>query len=186
LSLECAEGWQLRFSEFKLKEPSMSDVSEAKKSEAQAIGKEILAAIQAAKAVPSNPGAEPVQLLMQHAPSSLQQRLAGRNLSALSVQADPTAGIDQAGLMKGAFKCTLCTTGLMVGIAAALGGSIILSGGMSIPAVLAASAYSMSGLAVVIAAMTGVSVGAVTALLGVAGTTLSIVCLGLCEAMGAC
>jgi hypothetical protein len=57
---------------------------------------------------------------------------------------------------------------------------------MSIPAVLAASAYSMSGLAVVISAMTGVSVGAVTALLGAGGTTLSIVCLGLCEAMGAC
>jgi hypothetical protein len=169
-----------------MKELIMSDVSEAKKSEAEAIGKEILAAIQAAKAAPAGPGAEPVAQLMQHAPSSLRQRLSGRDLSALSIQADPTAEADQPGLMKGPFKCTLCTTGLMVGIAAALGGSIILSGGMSIPAVLAASAYSMSGLAVVISALTGVSVGAVTALLGVAGTSLSIVCLGLCEAMGAC
>lgn len=164
----------------------MSDVSAAKKSEAEAIGKEILATIKAAKAATSAPGAEPVERLMQHAPPSLKQRLAGRDLSALSVNADPAAGPDQGGLLQGGFKCTLCTTGLVVGIAAALGGSIILSGGMSIPAVLAASAYSMSGLAVVISAMTGVSVGAVTALLGVAGTSLSLVCLGLCEAMGAC
>jgi hypothetical protein len=169
-----------------MKELNMSDVSDAKKAEAEAIGKEILAAIQAAKATPSSPGAEPVAQLMQHAPSSLQQRLSGRDLTALGIHADPTAGAAPGGLMKGAFKCTLCTTGLMIGIAAALGGSIILSGGMSIPAVLAASAYSMSGLAVVISAMTGVSVGAVTALLGAGGTTLSIVCLGLCEAMGAC
>jgi hypothetical protein len=72
------------------------------------------------------------------------------------------------------------------GIAALLGASIILSGGMSIPAVMAASGYSMSGLAVVISAMTGVSVGAVTALLAAAGTTLGLLVLGLCEAIGWC
>ena len=89
-------------------------------------------------------------------------------------------------LLGGAFKCKLCTTGVFVGIALAIGGSIILSGGMSIPAVLAASAYSVSGLAAVIAAMTGLTTGAVTALLVMAGMTLSLLCLGLCEKMKAC
>lgn len=164
----------------------MTEVAESQTTEAEVIGKEILAAIQAAKSSETVHKVGSVEHLMEHASPSLKKRLAGRDLTALNVDDTDFPKGKEPELLEGRFKCTVCTTGLTLGIAAALGGGIILTGGMSIPAVLAASAYSMSGLAVVISAMTGVSVGAVTALLTAAGTTLSIVCLGLCEAMGAC
>lgn len=81
--------------------------------------------------------------------------------------------------MASKFWCDIYVTGMYVGIAAIIGGSIILSGGLSMPAVLAASGYSMSGLAVVISAMSGVSTGAVTAILTASSMTLAILVLGL-------
>jgi hypothetical protein len=167
-------------------------VSEEKVAEAKAIGAEIRTAMEVvrssgtmnARASSSN---APASSFMEHAPDTLKVRLAGRDLQALEREGAQLGATGAAGgLLRSAFGCGVCTTGMYVGIAALLGASIILSGGMSIPAVLAASGYSMSGLAVVISAMTGVSAGAVTALLTAAGTTLGLVVLGLCEAIGWC
>ena len=85
-----------------------------------------------------------------------------------------------------AFGCATCTTLTYSGLVILIGGTIIVSGGMSIPAVLAASGYSTAGLATVISAMTGVSTGAISAMLTASGATIGLLVIGLCEAMGAC
>lgn len=88
--------------------------------------------------------------------------------------------------LSSALGCSCCTTLIYASVVALIGLSISASDGVSIPAVLAASGYSIVGLATVISALTGATVGAVTGLLTARGATLGLVVIGLCEAMGAC
>jgi len=161
----------------------MSDVSEQDLKKAKQIGKEMQEAFAAMKR-PENKGKDVFQL----APLSFQERL--RDFDETKLRSDIAKEIEKhnenAAVLGGSFACSVCTTLTYSGVVALLGASIILSGGMSIPAVLAASGYSMAGLATVIAALTGVSAGAITAMLSIAGATLAVLVVGLCEAMGHC
>jgi len=161
----------------------MTLVSGDKLISARAIGEEIKAALEASR-LPENSGRDVLEL----APVSFQSRLAEFNVSKLSAEIAQELEKKKSGepLLGSMFGCSVCTTLTYAGIVALLGASVIVSGGMSIPAVLAASGYSMAGLATVISAMTGVSAGAVSALLSVAGASLGLVVIGLCEAMGCC
>ncbi len=173
-----------------------TEVPEEKIEEARAIGEEIRKAIEAAEqsgaplmAAPANTDADAAQIsFTSYLPENIIDLMGDQDLTALEAQGAEfcTLKANESGLMTSKFGCSLCTTGLYFGIAALIGGAVVLSGGMSIPAVLAASGYSLSGLAVVISAMTGVSVGAVTAIIGGAQITLGLAVLGLCEAMGKC
>lgn len=161
----------------------MTEVSQEKLALAEKIGQEVQAAFDK-MASPENATKDALTL----APQSFQERLAGYDVSQLRQEIGQQLEQHNAErqLLGGSFACSVCTTLLYAAIVAALGATIIVSGGMSIPAVLAASGYSMSGLAVVISAITGVSTGAITAMLTAGGTTLGVLVIGLCEAMGKC
>jgi len=161
----------------------MNDVSKQQLGSAEQIGRELKLAFDAMSS-PDNAG----QDILELAPVAFKNRLATHNLDNLRLDIAQQLEQQKADgqLLGGTFACTACSTLVYAGIVVLLGASVILSGGMSIPAVLAASGYSISGLAVVISALTGVTTGAVTALLTVAGTTLGVLVIGLCEAMGKC
>lgn len=161
----------------------MSDAKEPNLKQAQQIGKEMQEVFEALKR-PENKGKDVFQL----APLSFQERLKDFDEEKLKNDIAEEVGKhnENAAVLGGSFGCSVCTTVTYGGIVIALGASVILSGGMSIPAVLAASGYSMAGLATVISALTGVSAGAITAMLSIAGTTLGVLVVGLCEAMGHC
>lgn len=122
------------------------------------------------------------------ASSYLKQQLINIDLDAVRTEVADAYAEKNKGqpVFGGAFGCSLCTTLTYSGLVILIGGSIILSGGMSIPAVLAASGYSVAGLATVISALTGVTTGAVTAMITASGATVGLIVIGLCEAMGAC
>ncbi|GAB1263695.1 hypothetical protein [Aurantivibrio infirmus] len=161
----------------------MTDVSDQQLSQAQQIGQEIREAFEALKR-PENKGRDVFEL----APKSFQDRLSDAEESKLKsdIAQEVEKHNEKSKLLGGSFGCSVCTTLTYSALVAALGASVIASGGMSIPAVLAASGYSMAGLATVIAALTGVSAGAITAMLTGAGVTLGVLVIGLCEAMGHC
>lgn len=161
----------------------MTDLLDARLQLAKEIGREISATLHAAH-LPKFSGHDIYELT----PDSFKARLKQHDVPKLRVDfaREIEEQRDDELLFGSAFGCSLCTTLTYTGLVAALGASVVLSGGMSIPAVLAASGYSVTGLATIISAMTGVTVGAVTAMLTAAGTTLGLVVIGLCEAMGAC
>lgn len=162
---------------------SFKEVSEEKIAEAKAIGNEIQIAIEKMQqqSTSQNSFADIIS-------SNITDKIQSQDIQSLEAQGAEFCTLKpaEAGLMTSKVGCALCTTGLYVGIAALIGGAVVLTGGMSIAAVAAASGYSMAGLSVVISAMTGISTGAVTAIIGAGQVSLGIVVLGLCEAMGKC
>ncbi|WP_434355518.1 hypothetical protein NF212_10935 [Parasalinivibrio latis] len=159
----------------------MKEVTEETLAMAKSIGSEIDEALNAHQA-PENRGRDILDLT----PDSFRQRLTGVPVEELQEEVSQEYAAQNTPLMKSKFSCAACTTLTYAGIVAAVGATVIVSGGMSIAAVLAASGYSVAGLATIISAMTGVSVGAVTAMLSVSGVTLSVLVIGLCEKMGKC
>lgn len=161
----------------------MNTVSPQALATAKQIGEEINATFNSFSSENNNN-----QDIIELAPISFKNRLKNHDISKLRQDITQQLALQKADspLLGGAFACSACTVLVYAGIVAALGATIILSGGMSIPAVLAASGYSASGLAVVLSAMTGVSTGAIVAMLNIGGTTLGVLVVGLCEAMGNC
>ena len=150
---------------------------------AKNIGEEMRIALERSHA-PGNMGKDITSL----APDYLRDRLKELNIDKIRAEvADAYKEKYQGNQPLGsAFGCGVCTTLTYSGLVILIGGTIILSGGMSIPAVLAASGYSTAGLATVISAMTGVTTGAISAMLTAGGATIGLLVIGLCEAMGSC
>lgn len=170
---------------------NITEISETKINEAKAIGSEIFGAMQKINTQtmsPTTSNEAESSRLTDFLSKDLAAKLKHHDLEALEAQGAEfcTLKSEKSGLMTSKFGCAACTTGLYIGIAALIGGAVVLTGGMSIAAVAAASGYSISGLAVVISAMTGVSVGAVSAIIGAGQVTLGVVVIGLCEAMDKC
>jgi len=171
-----------------------TEVPQEKIEEAKKIGSEILSVIEKLSQ-PQQPlmGASKVanqeQTFASFLPDSIKDRFEGQDISQLEAEGQSFCAIsndDKPALLGSKFGCSVCTTGLYFGIAAIIGGGAILTGGMSIAAVAAAAGYSTTGLAVVISALTGLSTGAVSAIMTGAGITLGVLVLGLCEKMGKC
>lgn len=169
----------------------VNQVSEEKIAEAKSIGKDIFHAMNAMERQQAPLGAVQGMSLSSFTDfltDDLKNRLKNQDIAALEARGAEFCSIkaNESGLMTSKFGCAACTTGLYIGIAALIGGAVVLTGGLSIAAVAAASGYSVSGLAVVISAMTGVSTGAVSAIIGAGQVTLGVVVVGLCESMGKC
>ncbi|MEZ5691004.1 MAG: hypothetical protein R3D71_04995 [Rickettsiales bacterium] len=174
-------------------EITAENISQEKIADAEFIGKEIMKAMEAVRdkqklmmASDGNVQGIPPSIA-DNLSDDIKKRLTGYDIEVLEKEGSEICALGaKEGLLTSKFGCGCCTAGFYIGLAAIIGGAIILSAGMSIPAVLAASGYSMSGLATVLAAMTGVEVGAISLMLTAAKATLGLIALGICEKMGWC